>query len=104
MTKLKEKEVLESVIVGNILVALRQKGGFWFKTHGNMFQMVGLPDIIGCYKGRFVGIEVKRPSRKTSGVSKIQKYIIGKILEAGGIAGVATSVPEAIKLLEEEML
>lgn len=101
MTKNNPREVLEKVVVKNIMEALRNKGGFWFKTHGDVYQMVGLPDILGCYKGRFIGIEVKRPSRKDSGVSKIQKYVISKIKEAGGIAGVATSVEEAFEIIEE---
>lgn len=101
MTKIKES--LETPITQKIIEALRAKGGFWFKSHGNMYQMAGLPDIIGCYQGRFVGIEVKRPSKKISGVSSIQAHRLKQIKAAGGIAGVASSVEDAMTILDENL-
>ena len=97
------KEPLETPITQKIIEALRKEGGFWFKSHGNMYQMAGLPDIIGCYKGRFVGIEVKRPSRKESGVSPIQAHRLKQIAEAGGISGVASSVEDALAILHKNL-
>jgi len=48
----------------------------------------GIPDLIVCYKGLFIGIEVKRPSTK-SNVSKLQKYNLDKIIACGGHSMVA---------------
>lgn len=42
----------------------------------------GIPDIIGCYNGRFYSIEVKQPTGK---LSKIQIYEMGKIFKAEGL-------------------
>lgn len=45
----------------------------------------GTPDILACYRGIFLAIEVKRPETKTN-VSELQIYNIKKIKEAGGVA------------------
>lgn len=48
----------------------------------------GIPDIIGCYKGRFFAWELKRSeaeSHKMTGRIVLQKYIISLIRKAGGI-------------------
>lgn len=75
--------------------------GFYFKTHGGPFQMMGLPDIIGVYKGRFIGIEVKLPGKENTLTEK-QKQIIRKINRAGGIAFMAISETQVFKQLKEE--
>ena len=53
------------------------------KTWSNGIQRSGIPDLIVCLNGHFVGIEVKAEKGKPS---KLQKYNIKKIKEAGGIA------------------
>lgn len=56
---------------------------FAFKEHGGMYSTAGIPDIICCYKGRFLGLEVKQP---TGRLTELQKRTIEKINAAGGIA------------------
>ena len=56
---------------------------FSFKEHGGMYGTAGTPDIICCYKGRFLGLEVKQP---TGRLTELQKRTIEKINAAGGIA------------------
>lgn len=51
----------------------------------------GVPDLLACYKGHFVGIEVKKPTTKAN-ASELQLYNIKKIHEAGGLAIVAWDV------------
>lgn len=61
---------------------------------------LGLPDIIGCYYGKLVGIEVKGPGGKPS---QAQKVIKCKIEDAGGTVIIAWSyedVEKALKRLE----
>jgi len=86
----------ETRLVKQILKVLREQGGWWIKTHGGLFQSSGLPDLLGCYRGRFIGIEIKVLGKKPT---KIQENIIQKIIKAGGIAGVATSVDEALDVV-----
>ena len=54
----------------------------------------GVPDILGCYKGRLIGIEVKTPRGVVSGD---QERFIKNLNEAGGLAFVARSVEDVIK-------
>ena len=57
------------------------------------------PDMIGKDIAVFTAIEIKT---KRGAVSKEQKNFLVKLLLAGGIAGVARSEDEAIKLLKGE--
>lgn len=90
----------ESRLVGRIRVALDQAwpGSFWTKIHGGPFQAVGLPDLIGCVRGRFAALEVKLPGEK-HGVTPLQARTLSNLIKAGAIAGVAHSVEEALDLI-----
>jgi Holliday junction resolvase len=87
----------EKAIVNAIRKALQEKGAWVFKTHGSP-SLAGLPDIIACYQGRFIGIEVKKPTTRNT-VTLRQQAVLENIAYAGGTAGVATSVEEALSLL-----
>lgn len=59
------------------------KKGCWFvKFFANAYTSSGIPDILSCINGRFVGIEVKQESGKPSLLQKVHLKNIG---EAGGI-------------------
>ena len=88
----------ETSLVRKIMTRLGAEGGWWMKVHGSIFQASGIPDIIGCYKGRFVGIEVKMPGNVPT---KLQLHNIGLLKEAGANVGVAYSVEQAIKIRDE---
>lgn len=82
-----------------ILKMLRARGGFWFKVHGSEYMMAGLPDIIGCYRGFFVGFEVKHPETRDN-TSPRQEYVLSKIQSAGGFATVVCTKEEAYTMLD----
>jgi hypothetical protein len=55
----------ESEIVDKIKTYLKGVDGlFCFKEHGGIYGASGIPDIICCYKGRFIGFEVKTETGK----------------------------------------
>ena len=85
----------ESKLSSQILRALRADGVFAFKVHGGAMMMAGLPDIIACVDGEFVGLETKMPDKREN-VSPRQQYVHQKILESGGKVFVVTSVREAL--------
>lgn len=89
----------ERQLTHKIINKLKQLGGYWIKTHGNPFQKSGLSDIIGCFQGRFIALEVKLP-KKRSNLTLRQKIFLQKIKEAGGISAVITSQEEVINLLK----
>lgn len=64
---------------------------FFWKEHGGSYGTSGVPDIICCYKGRFLGLEVKLPSGR---LTELQKRTIDKINRAGGVACRVESVED----------
>ena len=58
----------------------------------------GIPDIVGCYKGKFFGLEVKKPG---GGIRKLQTYVLNQIDGAGGISSIVRSVDDVRKALKE---
>lgn len=88
----------ESRLGREIRKACQQRGAFGFKIHGGPTMMAGLPDQIMCYRGMFVGMEVKMPTGKTT---KIQERRLHEIREAGGFAFVVRSVEDAMDALDD---
>ena len=72
-------------------------GCFAWKEHGGMYGTAGLPDIIVCYRGRFVAFEVKTPSGK---LTKLQEITLTKIKAAKGEAFKVTSVEDVKSILD----
>lgn len=70
------------------------------KVHGgdNPFQEVGIPDILGCYRGWAVAIEAKMPGGK---LSVKQVKFLEQWNRAGGYTLVAYNVEEVKALLAE---
>lgn len=79
---------------------LFSKGAYYFKVHGSALMEPGIPDIIACYKGYFIGIEVKAPG-KDSGQSAVQKVHEKNILKAGGIYILADCLEDVVNVVEE---
>lgn len=75
------------------------RGCFAFKIHGGPTMMVGLPDLIMCYRGQFIGMEIKVPN-PSSQPSVIQRRRIKEIRESGGRAFVVRSVASAMRILD----
>lgn len=78
--------------------ALRAEGYFCFKVHGGPTMMAGLPDIIVCAEGLFIGLETKHPETRGETTAR-QEFVHELIHNAGGVAQVATSVPEALRVV-----
>ena len=96
--------MLEKDITAAILRYLRGLPEcFCWKEHGGPYGTAGIPDIICCYRGRFLGLEVKQPGGK---LTKLQEITLERIRAAGGSAHMVTSVAEVrdiIQQLEEEL-
>lgn len=62
---------------------LKNKGCWVLKTWSNGIQREGVPDLLVCCNGCFLGIELKA---ETGHPSDLQLWNIDQIREAGGIA------------------
>ncbi len=81
-----------------IMDELRGHGWFCFKVHGGAMMMAGLPDIIVCAEGLFIGIETKHGETR-EGTSKTQDLRRDQIRAAGGVYHVATTPAEAVAVV-----
>lgn len=91
----------EKTITNQILKYLKTEPEcFAFKEHGGIYGVSGIPDIICCYKGKFMAFEVKTPQGK---LSKLQEITLNRINEAGGMAFKVTSLNEVKGILREVM-
>ena len=90
--------MLERDIVTAIKRYLASLGSdvFFWKEHGSVYGTNGVPDIICCYKGRFLGLECKLPGGRPT---KIQKRAIEKINRAGGVACRVESVEDVKRMI-----
>jgi VRR-NUC domain len=86
----------ETEITYSIRSLLRQFGIFHFKHWGGPMSEKGVPDIIGCYQGKMLCIEIKK---KTGTVSPDQKSFLANVKDAGGIAFVARSIDDVVREL-----
>ncbi len=90
----------EAKLTKKCIEKLRKKGALAIKIHGGPHQPVGLPDIVGCYEGRFFGIEMKLPGKEKTLTEKQAKKL-RDIEQAGGIARVCTTVEQCLEVLED---
>ena len=89
----------EKTITNQILKHLKScPECFAFKDHGGLYGTSGIPDIICCYRGKFVAFEVKTLTGK---LSKLQEITINRINEAGGVAAKVTSLAEVKEILSK---
>lgn len=88
----------ESKLSRKIMDRLRLEGWFAFKVHGSEYMMAGLPDIMVCAEGRFIGLETKMPAERGN-VSPRQSLVHSQIENAGGVAAVICSPQEAVDVV-----
>ena len=74
---------------------LDRRGVFHFSPAANGFGKAGIPDIIACWRGRFIAIECKAPGKGVTGLTEPQKARIAEIDAAGGITAVISSDDQA---------
>lgn len=62
---------------------LKDHNHYFVKYFANRMTKVGVPDILACINGCFVGIEVKSSTGKPS---ELQIHNVKKIIDSGGFA------------------
>lgn len=78
MAKTPEKKVKDQVVA-----LLKQRGAYYFYPVTSGFGTSGVPDIVACHRGVFIGIECKAGKNKPTA---LQEKNLKLIDEAGGIA------------------
>lgn len=88
----------ESRIKTEIRKYLNGIGAFWSNVQGGPGSKPGDPDIVVCYKGRYIGLEAKTLTGKQSPIQKIR---MGEIRDAGGIYEIVRSVEDVKRVMEK---
>lgn len=113
----KEKKILEKDIQRDICEYLDSKGVFFWRSNNipvfgrsgdgirrfralPKFTPRGLPDVICLVKGKFIGLEVKRPDSPSKTGSEFQVQMGSRIISNGGIYAVVFSLDDVKKIKE----
>ena len=75
----------EAKVKKKVAEALKKLGVYYFYPVTGGYGKSGVPDIVGCYNGKFFGIECKAGKGKTTA---LQDMNLRQIAIAGGIAAV----------------
>ena len=75
--------------------------GHFTKIHGGPYQTAGISDIIGCYRGRYIAVEVKDAKHKSApngGLTPLQMKFLAEVRAAGGLEIIVytSATPEAV--------
>jgi len=66
-----------------ITALLKKHGAYYFTPVTGGFGSSGVPDLVACIKGRFVGIEAKAGKGKPTA---LQDKNLAQIMDAGGVS------------------
>lgn len=84
-------------IVQKIRKLIRARGGWVVKIHGGAYQDAGTPDLLVCYKGRFIAVEVKT----ARGVARPEQRVAQRaIVKAGGYALITHLIGDVVDVLD----
>ena len=89
----------EAKVKKKIVAVLKEHGAYYFYPVTGGFGRSGVPDIIVCHRGRFIGIECKAGKNKPT---PLQEKNLQDIEVAGGVAMVVNedNIADVKKCLE----
>lgn len=77
----------EAKVKKQVVAVLKEHGAYYFYPVTGGYGRSGVPDIVACWKGRFIGIECKAGDNTTT---PLQEKNLREIKDCGGIALVIT--------------
>lgn len=95
----KDERTEKQRIVRPLTQALERRGAWVEKISGSPYQARGLPDLLICYRGRFIMFECKRYIGDKG--RPLQRYTMRQIRAAGGVAIVPDTVEDGLAILDE---
>ena len=81
----------ESATQKKVIEWIRSEGQYVVNIHGHEMQERGIPDLLCCWDGLFIGIELKEPGEEPDA---IQQYHLNNIASANGYAMIAHSLED----------
>lgn len=89
----------EAGLQASIVQWLKTRGIWVMKAHQTGITQKGIPDLICCVRGRFVGLEVKTETGQTTALQDREHLLI---MKSGGICRVVRTL-EAVRIIIEEI-
>ena len=80
---------------------LKNKGVWYYQPVQNGMGVVGIPDFICCWNGRFLAIETKAPGKRSQTTAN-QDRVLAEINDHGGFQIVVDDIAQLIDYLENE--
>jgi hypothetical protein len=77
------KQTPEGRVKAVVKKMLEERGAYFFLPVSNGMGAMGIPDILACLQGRFIGIEAKAGKNKPT---DLQTLNLKRIHDAGGLA------------------
>lgn len=90
---------LEVAVVRSICALLARRGAWFVKTTG--VGLAGCPDLLACYRGYFIALEVKREENGKYGATTKQAHELRMVRRAGGYSLVVSNARQVKELLDE---
>lgn len=88
----------ESALQNKVIKYLEDKGAYVVKVIAA--SKSGVPDLLVCYKGKFISIELKAPG-KLKEVTPLQIYNRNLVIQSGGTAIIADNLETVKGLLND---
>ena len=76
----------ESKVKARVVKILKELGAYYFFPATGGYGRSGVPDIVGCYRGKFFAIECKAKGKSTTALQYAELH---KVWNVGGCAFVA---------------
>lgn len=89
----------EGKVKDQVKKLLKARGIWYYMPMQNGMGVVGIPDLICCWDGRFLAIETKAPGKQKA-TTPNQKARIREIRAAGGMAIVVDDVSQVKEWLD----
>ena len=80
---MKERKILEKWVKQQVVKRLKERNVYYFFPVAGAYTSIGVPDIVACIKGRFVGIECKAGTNRPT---ELQLRNLEAIRDNAGIA------------------
>ena len=93
----------EAKVKKRVVAVLKEHGAYYFYPVTGGYGRSGVPDIVACWQGRFIGIECKAGDNITT---PLQEKNLREIRESGGTALVITEkdIPWFTNAMRENLL
>ncbi len=88
----------EAKVKKKVREILDELGIYYFFPPANGYGRAGIPDVIGCFNGRFIAVECKAGKGKTTA---LQERELERIADAGGFACVVNE--DSVGSLKERL-